>query len=367
MPTTSDIAKSYEKKHLQNLKKIEAYIKKVFNVTAAAAAKIAAQVVKLSSFSEDKPFTFDNYPQVKNSVNQMFNQFFDKIFSGVVNGITAAVKLANSKGKAIKQRYKAISQAAIDSRRKDAQNAFIERKEKGLNLSERVWNLTQSYKEEIEDALADGISVGESAESLQRKLKDKLNHPNKIFRRVRGKDGKLKLSQPAKAFHPGQGVYRSSRQNALRLAMTETNIAYRTTDYENTQQFDFVVGIKVVLSNNHTLNGEEFHDICDRLAGEYPKTFKFTGWHPRCRCHTETILMTLDEFAENEKRRENGQSLIKSKKEVTDVPDEFKNWVKENAERLKNAKSLPYFVRDNKEYFEGIDFPERLENQFVEK
>lgn len=102
----------------------------------------------------------------------------------------------------------------------------------------------------------------------------------KLFRRVRDEHGELQLSKRAAVFHPGRGVYRSSYKNARRLAATETNIAYMTADYERWQQLDFVVGIEIKLSNNHTLNGVPFTDICDDLKGRYPKDFKFTGWHP---------------------------------------------------------------------------------------
>ncbi|MDR0754714.1 MAG: hypothetical protein LBF04_04920, partial [Prevotellaceae bacterium] len=71
-------------------------------------------------------------------------------------------------------------------------------------------------------------------------------------------------------------VYRSSFKNARRLTATETNIAYRAADYERMQDFDFVVGIEINLSNNHTLNGKPFTDMCDDLKGKYPKDFKFT-------------------------------------------------------------------------------------------
>jgi hypothetical protein len=37
--------------------------------------------------------------------------------------------------------------------------------------------------------------------------------------------------------------------------------------------------------------------------------------------------------------------------EIKDVPDSFKNWIEENAEKQKNWKSTPYFVRDN--FIEG--------------
>ncbi len=154
-------------------------------------------------------------------------------------------------------------------------------------------------------------------------------------------------------------MYRSAYKNARRLAATESNIAYRTADYERWQQLDFVVGIRVVLSNNHTLNGEPFSDICDRLSaplgskatkgrGCYPKDFKFTGWHPLCRCHTETILKTIDEMRADEARILAGEPVsTQSENTVDDVPQEFKDWVEENEERIERAKSLPYFIRDN--------------------
>lgn len=42
------------------------------------------------------------------------------------------------------------------------------------------------------------------------------------------------------------------RSSPTRRAATETNIAYRTADHERWQQLDFIVGIEVHLSNNHT-------------------------------------------------------------------------------------------------------------------
>jgi hypothetical protein len=73
-------------------------------------------------------------------------------------------------------------------------------------------------------------------------------------------------------------------------------MAYRTSDYTRRQQLDFVVGIEVRLSNNHTINGVPFTDICDDLKGKYPKTFKFTGWHPLCRCYAVSVLKTEEEM-----------------------------------------------------------------------
>ena len=55
----------------------------------------------------------------------------------------------------------------------------------------------------------------------------------------------------AQAYHPGQGVYRSSYQNAMRMARTEINSAYREADSIRWQQLDFIVGYEVKTSKSH--------------------------------------------------------------------------------------------------------------------
>lgn len=228
-----------------------------------------------------------------------------------------------------------------------------------MTLSERVWNLTEQFKSELELALDGGIRDGLSADEMSRQIRQYLNNPDKLFRRVRDEHGILQLSRRAAAFHPGQGVYRSSYKNARRLAGTETNIAYRLADHLRLQQLDFVVGIKVVLSNNHTTKnskGEtvELHDICDELAGNYPKSFVFTGWHPNCRCHTETILLTAEE---RKMRRQGICNPKRSPRYVATPPENFSLWVQNNASRIAAAQqrgTLPYFVRDNRKAVNSI-------------
>ena len=199
-----------------------------------------------------------------------------------------------------------------------------------------------------------------------------------MIRRVRDKHGLLQLSKRAKAFHPGQGVYRSSYKNAHRLTATENNIAYRTADYLRYQQMDFVVGIQICLSNNHTVllqPGEttsdptqqradgspkanavkHLVDICDDLQGRYPKDFKFTGWHPHCRCHVITILKSKDEIKQDIKRLTNGETVDNtSVNEVTELPKNFTEWVQMRKGKLTNATNPPYFIKDNRAAVNGI-------------
>ncbi len=242
--------------------------------------------------------------------------------------------------------------------------AFQQRKAGGMNLSQRVWNLSEQYKTELEMALSAAIEPGTSAMELAADIKTYLNEPDKMFRRFRYKDeegnwqrkwkqkftdadGKVHfIDADPKAYHPGRGVYRSSARNAQRLARTEINMAYRKAEQERWKSFDFVVGYEVKI----TQNGKHVEDICDCLKGKYRKDLKFMGWHPQCMCYTIPILKTEDEFFDDDED-------AKSVNEVEDVPQGFKDWVKDNEERIDKAAErgkLPYFIADNKRVVENI-------------
>ena len=289
----------------------------------------------------------------------------------VVNGIDEQWALSNEKTESyIAKAFPDATEEELAERkekyltnRDSAREAFKTRKDSGLDLSDRVWQYTDQYKEEIEMGIDLGLRDGESAAQMSRSLRQYLNNPNMLFRRVRDEHGALHLSKRAKAYHPGRGVYRSSYKNARRLAATETNMAYRTADHDRWQQLDFVVGVKVNLSNNHTLNGHPFEDICDHLKGNYPTSFKFVGWHPLCRCFVTPILKTKEELDADDDRILAGEEPAdgsESKNYVEDVPDQFKAWCRLNRERVERAKSLPYFLRDNKGYYNDALKPKAL-------
>lgn len=363
----------YDSQHWRNQ---AAYERQVDAIYRTAAKEAAALGVSIKDFNPDRLFSFSDYPNTRKKIEKLLSDLQTGIMAVIVNGIRSEWTLANQKndelarqvfgdnvGKLTKEqerRYFSTNGAARD--------AFIKRKTDGLGLSDRVWKYTNQFKDEIELGLDLGIRSGRSADELSRDLRSYLQHPDKLFRRVRNKHGQLVLSQRARAYHPGRGVYRSSYKNARRLAATETNIAYRTADYERWQQFDFVVGIEIKLSNNHPEP-----DICDDLKGRYPKDFKFTGWHPHCRCHVETVLKTPDELiADNRRIMEGGKPTETSVNTVADVPQAFTDWVEANRERMTAAKSLPYFIRDNSKYVERTPkatTPSQLEDvlQLAEK
>lgn len=340
----------YDSQHKKNLDK---YARKVNEVYKTAVAEAAAIGQLITDFNPDKPFSFKDYPQTKDRLEKLLKSLKKGVEIAIVDGVNSEWTLANNKNNELCQWVFGdnISKLTKEQERKYFNNnskaleAFLARKESGLNLSDRVWKYTGQFKEEIEMGLDLGLRDGLPATAMARDLKKYLQEPDRLFRRVRDEHGQLHLSKKAKAYHPGAGVYRSSHKNAMRLARTEPNMAYRNSDYERWQQLDFVVGIEVKLSNNHPVS-----DICDALAGKYPKEFRFDGWHPHCLCHAVTLLKTPDEMAEDTERILAGEAPdTDSVNRVTELPPNYDSWVEENKDRILRANSKPYFIRNNYE------------------
>lgn len=368
------MAKRIDKWEAQHRRNVERYQRLIDDIYKEAVREAASLTPLLGNSSPGKPFSFADHPITRQRLKKLLDGLKNGVETSIVNGVRSEWTLANDKNDELCDRvFGDNADSLTDEQRKryysnndKAREAFIARKTAGLNLSDRVWNYTGQFKEEIEMGIDLGLRDGLSADEMSRQLRQYLKYPDKLFRRVRDEHGILHLSKRAKAFHPGAGVYRSSYKNARRLAATETNIAYRTADHERYQQLDFVVGIRIELSNNHTLNGVPFYDICDELSaplgskatsgrGCYPKDFKFTGWHPLCRCTTFSILKTDEEIKADTQRILDRKPLDgKSVNRVDGVPQEFRDWVENNRERMARAKSLPYFLRDNDKYVSAI-------------
>ena len=357
MPRQRTSGLDFEALHRLHMQNYERLITKAYDRAIYEAVAIAVTLPK--GKPSEELFSFEKHPASKKRVEAMMSGLQGRMQGIIEQGMRAEWTLANNKTDALIKRVfgKKLNDEAkhrLLSNNEDAREAFIQRKEKGLGLSDRVWRYTEQFKSEIEMGLDIGIRGGKSADELSRALRGFLREPNKLFRRVRDEHGQLKLSARAKAYHPGQGVYRSSYKNALRLAVTETNIAYRTADHERQKALDFVVGIEVHLSGNHTLNGKPFKCMCDDLVGKYPKDFKFTGWHPNCRCYTTPILKTPEEMAADTQKLLRGEPTDgRSVNAVGDVPEGFKAWLSENKGRIDGGASLPYFIRDNRPWVDG--------------
>lgn len=340
---------TYDKKHKENLAKRARKVQQLYD----AAVKRIAQAAAPSLFDADpqKEFHFEDFPALKKEMEALMQDLGSSLQANIEDGDQESWTLSNTKNDVMvdsiigkKHLPKKVVQAWKHPHL-EALNAFIARKEAGMNLSRRVWNLTQQFKSEMELALEMGMGEGKSAAALSRDIRKYLVEPNKLFRRVRDKSGALRLSKAAAAYHPGQGVYRSSYKNALRMTATENNIAYRTADHNRWQALPFVIGIEIHISNNHPTE-----DICDLFDGKrFPKDFKFTGWHPWCRCYAVSVLASQEEMDAYTTAIMNGEDVShwKFTGQVEKMPKEFNKWMKDNQQRIASAKNMPYFIKDN--------------------
>ena len=348
MPTRITIA-TYDEKHKQNLAKRAKKVSSLYD----AAVKRLTQAAAPSLFDADKEqeFHFEDFPTLKREMDALMQDLYSSLQTNIEDGDEESWTLANTKNDAMVESV--IGKAKLPKQtvqawkhpHLEALNAFIDRKEAGMGLSKRVWNLTQQFKDEMELALELGMGEGKSAAELSRDIRKYLKEPNKLFRRVRDKSGALRLSKAAAAYHPGRGVYRSSYKNALRMTATENNMAYRTADHTRWQALPFVIGIEIHISNNHPTE-----DICDLFDGKrFPKDFKFTGWHPWCRCYAVSILAKQEEMDAYIKALIAGEDVSdwQFTGKVEQMPTEFNKWMKDNESRIAKAKSMPYFIKDN--------------------
>lgn len=365
MPKTFTIG-TYDKKHKENLAKRARKVQQLYD----AAIKRIVQAAAPSLFDADpkKEFHFEDFPALKKEMEALMQDLGSSLQANIEDGDQESWTLSNTKNDAMvdsiigKKKLPAKTVKAWKHPHLEALNAFIARKEAGMNLSRRVWNLTQQFKSEMELALELGMGEGKSAAALSRDVRKYLVEPNKLFRRVRDKSGALRLSKASAAYHPGQGVYRSSYKNALRMTATENNIAYRTADHNRWQALPFVIGIEIHISNNHPTE-----DICDLFDGKrFPKDFKFTGWHPWCRCYAVSVLASQEEMDAYTTAIMNGEDVShwKFTGQVEKMPKEFNKWMKDNQARIENATSMPYFIKDN---FKDGDPTKGLRWEGVEK
>lgn len=296
----------------------------------------------------------------KKEVDAAMNRFQSKLFGSIKGDMGSSWAMADDCADGVVNDYLKNINIPEDVRNAmlyqnaSAFDAFVNRRRNGLNLSDRVWKITKDTKKQFEQLLSSGVMDGRSAQGMATDLRRYLKEPNKQFRRVRNEAGKLVLSNPAKDYHPGQGVYRSSYQNAFRLARNEVNLSYRHNEHLRRQNMPFVTGIRVNLSGSHPTR-----DICDDMQGDYPKTFRFGGWHPTCICFTTSILLDKKEFVEYAKT-----GKIDASRNITKIPDNASKYLKENADTFANYKNPPYFLKDNFDFKNG-DYTFHNRNQII--
>lgn len=348
---------------LIELTSIERRLRKLYGDTYRAAVEIKAV---RKAIEEGQEFTWDGNPaaakqlqSLLDTMGQQTNAYLRNATSKAwtegeegVHNTLAAVFATNTKSEEEIERITEKAREDMRKRGASGHNYFNE-KRGGLTISDRVWNISDTARNEIETIIQNGILEGKNPDQIAKSVQPYLREPNKLFRRVRNKEtGELELSQAAKKYKPGRGVYRSAYKNAMRLARTEVTAAYRRAEWETYQNNPLITGFRIELSNNHTtlVKGVPvpFHDICDDMVGVYPKTFLWTGWHPQCRCRMIPVFITKADFKDRMKALAAGKlKNWKPKSTTTDMPENFKKWIQDNSDRIAAARALPYWMQDN--------------------
>ncbi len=333
----------FEKQHIANLKAVDVNVKKsYFNVVDEIVRKLPA--------NKTASWVLEN-----KALNTLIETRLKKLSASVTDITEKAIiqewELSGSKyydemlqyTKSKKVLEKIIGQQTNFNQQ--ALQAFLKRKNSGINLSEKIWKYTGSFQKDLKMHLGMGIANGDSADKIAMRLKKFLNNSEYFF--TEQQEYAIRQENPEfwkeyQKVKTGAGVYRNGFKNAKRLARNETNISYRSSDYERWKRTDFITGVDVHLSGQHPLP-----DICDQAEGRYPKTFKFTGWHTNCLCYATPVKLGEKDFDKHIEGILAGRPTIPKSKYVKDLPSGFKTYLSNNADKIRSMKSTPYFIKDN--------------------
>ena len=370
-----------QKEQLNNL--FAVYNKRLGRLYSDYVKKLTSLGYGEDVLEDDALFNFDNFPQLKARLNDIFNDYYQNSLLCYKSGITDGVALAYNHDEMVIGGYSVLTDKAIRVARDTAAATFIANRLKtknGLNLAQTVWNYCQQTKSEFEMAMsntiADGIKKGSSAEEIGKSIRKYLNDPDMMYRRYHtikvqknGKkkdvvtwrrrriiDGKVRfVEEPLEKV--GMGVYRSSRKNGLRVARTEINAAYHKARNERWQNEPFVIGQYIHVSPQHNID-----DICNDLEGRYPKDYVWISWHPQCICTSDPITIQGEEKKEFYKRLMAGEDMSNyvSPFAVLTMPEKYNQYIKDNSEAIVKAGmrgKLAWHLQGNTKYWAHLLSP----------
>lgn len=357
-----------------------AYNRRLGMLYSGYVRKLLALGYSEDMLESDALFNFDNFPVLKARLNEIFNDYFQNSMLCYKSGMTSGVSLAYAHDNDALGQFSVLTDKALETARKTAAATFIANRlnaKNGLNLAQSVWNYCQQTKAEFEMAMsnviADGLEKGTSAEEVGRRIRQYLNNPDMMYRRYHTvkvlKNGQKKdvvtwrrkriingrvrfVEEPLE--HVGQGVYRSARKNALRVARTEINAAYHKARNGRWANEPLVIGQHIHISPQH--DPDEDADICDELEGYYPKDFDWDGWHPQCMCTSDPVMISGEERKQFYKRMLNGEDMsgYVSPNSIKDVPDQYKRYIEANSDKIVDAfkrGKLAWHLANNKSYW----------------
>ena len=177
-----------QKEQLNNL--FAVYNKRLGRLYSDYVKKLTSLGYGEDVLEDDALFNFDNFPQLKARLNDIFNDYYQNSLLCYKSGITDGVALAYNHDEMVIGGYSVLTDKAIRVARDTAAATFIANRLKtknGLNLAQTVWNYCQQTKSEFEMAMsntiADGIKQGSSAEEIGKSIRRYLNDPDMMYRR----------------------------------------------------------------------------------------------------------------------------------------------------------------------------------------
>lgn len=315
-----------QKKAYKDLaKRLNGYTKKVLAIYAVL-AKESAKIATSTDYDGDGEFSFADYPRTAKKVEALLGYYSDNMQSLIYSGISEEWKNSNTlQDLLVKRVIKTFTRKIGEAKQKTyyehnnaAKKAFDARKVKGLGLSERIWNQRDDVKKALETCLSTGIEKGMSAVKLSKRVSRYLDDYPSLAKDYKKKFGKATTIQNCE--------YRS-----VRLARNEINMAYRSAEQERWARMDYIKGKEIKTTNN--LSHKK--DMCDLLAGTYPKDFYWTGWHVNCMCYAVPVIMSEEEYWSGKQPNDT-------------MPKNFTNWINDNKDKVKQSSYITQYAKAEK-------------------
>lgn len=166
------------------------------------------------------------------------------------------------------------------------------RTERGLHLSDRIWQKDQKYRMAMTEIIQDGVATGE----------DPVETARQIEKYVRRGKKTMAVDYPEMMDRMGSRIPNDISYEALRLVRTETAAAFGEGTIAAASVSPSYKGMKWVLSGSHPVR-----DKCDDLA-EADHGLGMGVWppgqeppmpaHPNCLCILVSVHEDTDDFME---------------------------------------------------------------------
>ncbi len=179
----------------------------------------------------------------------------------------------------------------------------------GLSLSDRVWKHADEAAQKIQNQIALNLRLGNSALSTAKQIQATSEQVIKIPKYLQKQIDLLKDTNIAKSVIDDY-VKKTLHYNAMRVARTEINNAWKGSYKEKMDQLDFVENVKWNLSRSHkdpcVCETYASQDLYGLGSGVYPKNavpHDGLSAHPNCLCNITMILSPVKKWIESEYRK----------------------------------------------------------------